>query len=126
MAGNPVALAAGIATLEVLASSDTYQRLETLGRTLAERFAEHPLSKEARLVRVGSVVWPYFEPAGALPKEASEISASAAQRYHKSYRAWLKRGVYLPPSAYEVCFLSSAHTFAHLDQYLDALASDPG
>jgi len=126
MAGNPVALAAGIATLEVLQTTDAYQRLETLGRTLEDRFKTHALSKVARLVRVGSVVWPYFELSGPLPKEASEITANAAQRYHKAYRTWLKRGVYLPPSAYEVSFLSVAHTFAHLDQYLDALAADPG
>ena len=124
MAGNPVALAAGIATLDILRDTDAYARLDELGKTLEQRFAQHALAKKARLVRVGSIVWPYFETAGALPKEASDISAAAAQRYHGAYRGWLAKGVYLPPSAYEVSFLSTAHTYAHLDQYLDALAAE--
>ena len=43
--------------------------------------------------------------------------------YHRRYRGWLERGVYLPPSAYEVCFLSAAHTTADVDKLLDVLAS---
>ncbi len=126
MAGNPVALAAGIATLDVLKTTDAYQRLELLGKTIEERFESHALSKVARLVRVGNIVWPYFDTQKPLPKEASDIDANAAARYHKGYRAWLKKGVYLPPSAYEVSFLSTAHSKENLDQYLDALAADPG
>jgi glutamate-1-semialdehyde 2,1-aminomutase len=45
------------------------------------------------------------------------------QAYHSRYRGWLARGVYLPPSAYEVCFLSAAHTTADVDKLLDVLAT---
>jgi glutamate-1-semialdehyde 2,1-aminomutase len=85
----------------------------------------HPLAKQARLPRAGAMFWPYFDPSGKLPVEADQISETAVKRYHGAYRGWLERGLYLPPSAYEVCFLSSAHTTAHLDQLVDALDQVP-
>jgi glutamate-1-semialdehyde 2,1-aminomutase len=53
---------------------------------------------------------------------ASAISANAVTTYHRRYRRWLGQGVYLPPSAYEVCFLSAAHSTADVDKLLDVLA----
>jgi glutamate-1-semialdehyde 2,1-aminomutase len=124
MAGNPVALAAGIATLSELAEGKVYAHLEALGKHLDAAVAKHPVRKLAQLPRVGSIVWPYFEAAGAVPTVASAIPSDVMTDYHRRYRGWLSRGVYLPPSAYEVCFLSAAHTTADLDRLLDVLASD--
>jgi glutamate-1-semialdehyde 2,1-aminomutase len=121
MAGNPVALAAGIATLTELAEGKVYAHLEALGQHLDAAVARHPVAAKVRFPRVGSIVWPYFDTASALPVAASQISADAIQAYHWRYRHWLERGVYLPPSAYEVCFLSAAHTTADIDTLLDTL-----
>jgi glutamate-1-semialdehyde 2,1-aminomutase len=123
MAGNPVALAAGIATLDELKTGAPYEKLDALGRSLDAKLSKHALSKKARLLRVGSIVWPYFDLTAAPPLEADDIRKPAVEHYHGNYRRWLERGVYLPPSAYEVSFLCSAHTEEHLDQYLDALAA---
>ena len=81
-----------------------------LGKHLDAAFARHALKAQAQLPRVGPIVWPYFDTRAALPVAASSISASAIEEYHRRYRGWLAHGVYLPPSAYEVCFLSAAHT----------------
>ena len=54
-----------------------------------------------------------------------QITSAAVSRYHGAHRGWLERGLYLPPSAYEVSFLSVAHTTQHLDQLLDALDQVP-
>jgi glutamate-1-semialdehyde 2,1-aminomutase len=127
MAGNPVCLAAGIATLAELAEGGPYRHIEALGRHLDAAFARHPLRAVARLPRVGPIVWPYFDVDAKLPVAAAAITATAVQRYHGRYRGWLERGLYLPPSAYEVCFLSAAHTVADVDRLLDVLnASDNG
>jgi glutamate-1-semialdehyde 2,1-aminomutase len=127
MAGNPVCLAAGIATLTELAEGGVYSHLEMLGKHLDAAFARHALKSTAQLSRVGPIVWPYFDAAAPLPVAASSITAPAVNEYHRRYRGWLARGVYLPPSAYEVCFLSVAHTTADLDKLLDVLStSDPG
>ena len=124
MAGNPVALAAGIATLTELADGKVYAHLESLGRYLDAAVSKHPVSKVAQFPRVGSVVWPYFDTTGTVPTAAHTIPAAAMTEYHRRYRGWLAHGVYLPPSAYEVCFLSAALTTADLDRLLDVLASD--
>jgi len=123
MAGNPVALAAGIATLTELADGKVYAHLESLGRYLDAAVSKHPVSKVAQFPRVGSVVWPYFDTTGTVPTAAHTIPAAAMTEYHRRYRGWLAHGVYLPPSAYEVCFLSAAHTHADIDRLLDVLAS---
>jgi glutamate-1-semialdehyde 2,1-aminomutase len=94
-----------------------------LGKHLDAGFACHALQSQARLPRVGPIVWPYFEPKAALPVAASSINTSAVEEYHRRYRGWLAHGVYLPPSAYEVCFLSAAHTTADVDKLLDVLAT---
>ena len=124
MAGNPVCLAAGVATLTELAEGDPYRHIEMLGRHLDAAYASHALKKVARLPRIGPIVWPYFDVKAALPVAASAISAEAVSAYHGRYRSWLARGVYLPPSAYEVCFLSAAHTTADIDRLLDVLAHE--
>lgn len=120
MAGNPVALAAGIATLEVLKTGEPYRILERLGAELDQLLARHP-SRAFRLVRQGSLFWPYFDLAGAVPTRAENISPTAVAGFKARYAGWLDQGVYLPPSAYEVGFLSQAHTSEHLEQLIGAL-----
>lgn len=118
MAGNPVALAAGIATLETLKAPGTYERLESLGAHLERGWKAR--AGGLGLQRVGSVFWPYLAP-GPLPTSAEAIDAEVIARFHARYRAWLERGVYLPPSGYEVGFLSTAHTTADVDRLLEVL-----
>jgi glutamate-1-semialdehyde 2,1-aminomutase len=121
MAGNPVCLAAGVATLTELAEGNAYRHIEMLGKHLDAAYAKHALKGIAQLPRIGPIVWPYFDVASRLPVAASAISPDAVSAYHGRYRAWLGQGVYLPPSAYEVCFLSAAHTTADVDKLLDVL-----
>jgi glutamate-1-semialdehyde 2,1-aminomutase len=94
-----------------------------LGKHLDAAFTRHALQSQAQMPRVGPIVWPYFDTRATLPVAASAISASAVEQYHGRYRGWLAHGVYLPPSAYEVCFLSAAHTTADIDKLLDVLAT---
>src|SRR5687767_6914178 len=61
MAGNPVCLAAGVATLTELAEGGTYRHIEMLGQHLDAAYARHALSKQAQLPRIGPIVWPYFD-----------------------------------------------------------------
>ena len=124
MAGNPVCLAAGVATLTELADGAPYRHIEMLGQHLDAAYSRHALNKVAQMPRIGPIVWPYFDVSAKLPVAASAISANAVTDYHRRYRAWLARGVYLPPSAYEVCFLSAAHTTADIDKLLDVLATE--
>jgi len=110
LSGNPVSLAAGCATLDQLADGSVYRELEALGelldRTLAELGGDLPW---LRWRRCGSVFWLHLAE-GEPPRAAGAIRPEAAERYNRMHGKLLERGVYLAPSAYEVAFLSAAHT----------------
>lgn len=119
MAGNPVALAAGIATLTELQNPVVYAHLETLGQQVEAGWKKR--ANGLGLQRIGSMFWPYLEKTDHLPTSAETIRSEVIDRYHAKYATWLERGVYLPPSGYEVSFLSAAHTAAHVEHLLDAM-----
>jgi glutamate-1-semialdehyde 2,1-aminomutase len=134
LSGNPVAMAAGLATLRVLARDRVWERLETLGAEL-ERALGPVLATarargvEARLVRQGSLFWLALQP-GAAPRRAEDVDPAGAERYAGIFHALLERGIALAPSAYEVGFLSAAHERSDVERLAEAiaaaLASSPG
>lgn len=121
MSGNPVALAAGVACLSELKTGEPYKRIQKAGEALDAAFvAKKDLSFQ--LVRVGSVFWPYFDRSMPVPTRAETISEAAIKGFRTRYQGWLDKGLYLPPSAYEVGFISAAHEPAHMQQLVEALA----
>jgi glutamate-1-semialdehyde 2,1-aminomutase len=124
LSGNPVAMAAGLATLDVLVRESGWERLEARGEEL-ERLLQPALTAArfpVQLVRAGSLFWLSLHEAGA-PRAAAALSARASARFAALFHALLDRGIYLPPSPYEVCFLSLAHDSADLARFADALRS---
>jgi glutamate-1-semialdehyde 2,1-aminomutase len=114
LSGNPLAVAAGLATLRVLREGDPYARLEAMGarverglRTAAEK-AGIPLTVN----RVGSMLTGFFTD-GPVVDYASARRADTA-RYARYFHAMLTRGVFLAPSQFEAAFVSLAHTDADL------------
>jgi glutamate-1-semialdehyde 2,1-aminomutase len=120
MAGNPVALSAGIATLDVLRTGAPYKTLQKLGEVFDAAVAK--AGKGPRWRRVGSIVWPYFDGSGEIPTQAESISKKAIDSFRAPYRSWLDAGVYFPPSAYEVGFFSAAHQSADVERLAEVLA----
>ncbi|TAJ17016.1 MAG: glutamate-1-semialdehyde 2,1-aminomutase [Planctomycetota bacterium] len=123
LSGNPVAMAAGLKTLEVLERERAWQRIEVLSaaleRALAPVLAAAP--QPVQLVRCGSKFWLSLQ-AGAPPRSAACVSSAAAARYKPLHASLLAAGIYLAPSAYEVGFLSILHTGAHFERLAAALA----
>ena len=115
MAGNPVAVAAGIATLDVLAEGAVYAHLEALGKHF------DALPGASRWVRQGPIVWPWLGE-GPAPRTDTAIPATVRPPFAALHAAWLDAGIYFPPSAFEVGFLCSAHTPAHLARLLEVAA----
>jgi glutamate-1-semialdehyde 2,1-aminomutase len=114
LSGNPLAVAAGLATLTRLRDRDVYSRLEALGselerglRTGAER-ARVPLTVN----RVGSMLTGFFC-AGPVTDYAS-AKHSDTKRYARYFHGMLERGVFLAPSQFEAAFVSLAHTDADI------------
>jgi glutamate-1-semialdehyde 2,1-aminomutase len=121
LSGNPVAMAAGRACLGELATEKPYAYLETLGQRLDERFASIRAKVPwFRWVRQGSLFWLHLAE-GEVPRRADQLSPLAKERYVAIYGKLLDRGIYLAPSAFEVGFLSTAHTNSHLDRLAEAL-----
>lgn len=122
LSGNPVAMTAGLTTLDILVREKGWEKLETLGASLEKLLA--PVIAQApfpiRIVRKGSLVWLAFHD-GPAPRVAITLEKEASARFAALFHAMLARGVYLPPSAYEVCFLSLAHTQQDIEQLASAL-----
>ena len=120
LSGNPVAMAAGLAAVAILARPGTYERLEELGRRLevgllaAATAAQVPV----QVNRVGSMLTMFFT---ATPvTDYVSAKSSDTVRFAAFFRAMREAGVFLPPSQYEAMFLSLAHTDEDLAKVVDA------
>jgi len=109
LSGNPLAMAAGIATLDTLAEPDAYARLEAAGARLADGLAEaaRDAGAAACVQRVGSMLSVFFTD-GPVTDYAS-ARRSDTERFGRFHGGMLARGVYLPPSQFEAWFVSLAH-----------------
>ena len=122
LSGNPVAMTAGLTTLDILVRENGWEKLETLGASL-ERMLKPVVAASPfplPVVRAGSLLWLALH-AGPAPRCAITLEKEASGRFAKLFHAMLARGIYLPPSPYEVCFLSLAHTQADMEQFVVAL-----
>src|SRR5262249_19708149 len=99
-----------------------YETLEQRARELETGWSSvlHRTGIPATVVRVGSILWLSLQE-GAAPRTARGIDARTAARYGQLHAAMLARGVWLAPSAYEVAFLSAAHTEEHVALAVDAM-----
>jgi glutamate-1-semialdehyde 2,1-aminomutase len=107
--GNPMAMAAGTATLEHLTPA-AYEALEKRGAALAAGLAEAAASAgvPVQVNRVGSMLTVYFSSEPVF--DAASARKADAKRFGRFFHAMLERGVYLAPSQFEACFLSTAHS----------------
>ena len=120
LSGNPLAVAAGAATLRELKRPGTYERLESLSRRLADGLAEvfDRMEVPGTLNRVGSAFCGFFT-AGPV-ENLSQAQESNVAQHRGFFHAMLANGVYLAPSQFEAGFVSLAHTEAEIDQTLVA------
>jgi glutamate-1-semialdehyde 2,1-aminomutase len=121
LSANPVAMCAGLAMLQRLADGGVYARLESLGARLEAAVAGLP---HLAMQRVGSVFWICVSASGrpALPiRRTAAAPADAGVSYARIYHPLLDAGIYLAPSAWEVGFLSAAHTETDVDRLAAAL-----
>ncbi|ACX52363.1 glutamate-1-semialdehyde-2,1-aminomutase [Ammonifex degensii KC4] len=109
LSGNPLAMAAGIATLEVLRQEETYPYLEKLGKMLEDglREALEEAGVPGRINRVGSMLTLFFTPEEV--KDYASAVKSDTSLFANFFHAMLEEGVYLPPSQFEAWFISLAH-----------------
>jgi len=124
LSGNPLAVAAGTATLEELRDHPPYDHLERLGARLEAGFSAAATAAgiTAWTARMGSMMTTFFQrgPA-AVPVTGWRTAAqSDTARYAAFFWGMIDRGVYLPCSQYEALFISAAHTMADIDATVTA------
>jgi glutamate-1-semialdehyde 2,1-aminomutase len=126
LSGNPVAMTAGLTTLRTLQKDDGWRRLEALGAYLEETvgavLAESPAQIKAHLCRLGSMFWIAWHTDTA-PRSAAALEPRAAEVYAVVFHSLLEQGVALAPSAFEIGFLSLAHTKRDVERLAEALRS---
>jgi glutamate-1-semialdehyde 2,1-aminomutase len=119
LSGNPVAVAAGMKTLELLRDENPYPHMERLGKKLADGI--NRMAKEKGLdlhcAQRGGMFTPFFRKE---PVHNLDDSKACDQKAHAAYfHHMLDHGFYTPPSGFEVAFVSAAHTEDHIDAFLE-------
>jgi glutamate-1-semialdehyde 2,1-aminomutase len=126
LSGNPVAVAAGIAALDLAARDQPYDALERraidLTDGLAERFGESAIATTVNRARSMFSVFFTERPV----RNFEDAKAADHERYARFFHHMLDRGVYLPPSGYELWSLSAAHDDTTTERTLEAAASFVG
>jgi glutamate-1-semialdehyde 2,1-aminomutase len=122
LSGNPLAVAAGLKTLEILRRPGTYERLEAITEKLASGLAAAAAKAEVPLTvnRVGSMFTGFFSRDPVTDYGSAKKSDTA--RFARFFRALLEAGVYFPPSQFEAAFVSTAHSEADIALTLEAAA----
>ncbi|MCP4624720.1 MAG: glutamate-1-semialdehyde 2,1-aminomutase [bacterium] len=120
LSGNPIAMAAGIATLNQLQQPGVYENLEDKSARLAAGLAEaaQKAGIAARVDQVGSMLGMFFTDREVADFE--DAKTCDLERFAAFYQGMRQRGIYIAPSQFEVLFLSAAHTDEHIDATIDA------
>ena len=120
LSGNPVAVAAGLATLRQL-DATVYASLEAAGARIEQGMSSAVNYHGCSFRRVGSMFTLFFR--GAAPNNFSEVQECDLDAFGRFFRAALSGGVYLPPSQYEAAFLNASITERQVAQVVDGLTS---
>jgi glutamate-1-semialdehyde 2,1-aminomutase len=121
LSGNPVAMAAGLKTLELISADGFYDKLSQMTTSLLSGLKEKAKAAGIALTtnQAGAMFGIFFTDAEQVSNYA-QVGQCNLERFKKFYHGMLDAGVYLAPSAYEAGFVSSAHTEADIDQTLSA------
>ena len=119
LSGNPLAMAAGIATLRQMGKAQ-YERLEALGKRLEAGLVEaaRTAGAQVQVNRVGSMITVFFS--GEPVFDAASARKADVKKFARYFQVMLENGIYLPPSQFEAAFLSVAHTDADVDATVEA------
>jgi glutamate-1-semialdehyde 2,1-aminomutase len=120
LSGNPLAVAAGLATLRRLEKESPYERLELLGSRLEQGLIEAAAAAgvAVKVNRAGSMLTIFFTGKDVTDFESARMCD--AERFNRFFHGMLDQGVYLPPSQFEAAFISAAHTDVDIERTISA------
>jgi len=120
LSGNPIATAAAIATLDILAKNDCYRKLESSSALLEAGLADAAKGANIPLAinRIGSLMSCFFTERKV--RNFADVRSTNIKQYKRFFAEMLKQGIYLAPSAYEAMFVSLAHTKQDIEKTIKA------
>jgi glutamate-1-semialdehyde 2,1-aminomutase len=120
LSGNPLAVAAGLATLRRLQKENPYQKLESLGARLENGIvgAARKTGVSIRVNRAGSMFTVFFTDREVFDFESAK--SCDLQRFNRFFHSMVQQGIYIPPSQFEAAFISAAHTETDIDRTIEA------
>lgn len=120
LSGNPVAMAAGLATLKILSRSGFYQDLEQKSAMLISGLKEaaEQAGTEAIINAVGSMLTVFFTGVKVIDYQTAKSSDTG--KYAQFFKNLLEKGIYFPPSQFEAVFISQAHSRSDLERTVEA------
>ena len=118
LSGNPIAMTAGIATLDLLSEPDTYERLNHKAERFIGKLAEALAPKGIAINHVGNMFTPYFT-GGNHPRNFHDVKQSNLDEFARFWRYMFHNGVYLSPSQFESNFISIQHTEEDLNRVIE-------
>ena len=122
LSANPLGMRAGLATLQKIERVDAYKQLEEKTAQFCDDLNQE-LTARGRpfeLTRAASIFWLHAKADGPI-RRLEQIPAAHASKFARIFHGALARGVYLPPSGHEVCFMSLAHSGELLEQASEAI-----
>jgi len=120
LSGNPLAVAAGMAMMDLLEGEEPYSRLEESSAYLEAGLLDAMGSRPGCIQRVGSMLTIFFGPTSVRDLEGAMTCDTG--RFGRFFGALIEEGVWIPPSQFEAWFVSLAHTRADLDATISAVA----
>ncbi len=119
LSGNPVAVTAGLKTLEILQRDDPYRELDQRTTMLCEamRSAAEAAGIEVQIHHCGSMFTMFFNPEPI--RDFNDVKECSTDTFATFFTSLLGEGIYLPPSQFEACFLSTAHTDEALERTIE-------
>jgi glutamate-1-semialdehyde 2,1-aminomutase len=121
LSGNPIAMAAGLEMLRMIASNKSvYKRMEKLGAIMESEMRDHLKSrgKNYRINRIGSMFTVFFTETDVV--DYTTAKTADTRTFAAYFGAMLDQGIYLPPSQFEAAFLSAAHTEREIEKTVRA------
>ena len=116
-------MAAGNTTLDILARTDVYDKIEELGAVLEEQLRNRLANQPVKLAfnRLGSMFSWFFTDCQV--RDYDSVMTANPERYKAFFAFMLEQGISLPPSPFEVCFISAAHNIDDIELTVKAVSS---
>jgi glutamate-1-semialdehyde 2,1-aminomutase len=121
LSGNPIAMTAGLATLQLLSQPGTYDAFNAKAERFIDALRAALQPKGIRLQSVGNMFTPFFTTADV--RQFDDVKRCDTERFGRFFRHMLRHGIYFSPSQFETCFVSIAHTEEQLQYVVDVAAA---